>query len=471
MGWPLVAAAALSSVGSSLVNGFMGQGRDAMQFRAQKALDAYNNKFNAQEAEKQRAAAAASQAQQERYNSEQAQVSRLKQAGLNPALLYGGTTSSAGIASMSSASASPQSFTPTGNQFDFSGVPQTLLNAELQGAQIENLKTNTQSQGEDVTSKATTNKYLDTKTNLENLKLIQELANLKTQNLLSEKELQWFDELKSNTIDKIRQDIETSKTQASLNDAKVVTEGTVQGLNEAKTETEGTVQNLNKEKRRTEKTVQDLNKEKVITEQTLQNLNTERVNTEQTTQLLQRANSAVANITEKELQRKYDLDKSETDMFSKFCDKLGISQGLRKGLLNVYGEFSRGLGKGLAEFFSGDNWLEYLQNKYRTDSWNKPQNGSDEKPSQDKLEKPTPQNDNNDVVGAVPSRQNYAKWLDKHGKNMTQETKNKYNYIIQYLRDKPERLDVFKKKLYKLENDSDIKQYIDSAYLYAQAGY
>lgn len=464
--------AALASVGASLVDGFMGQSRDAQQYRRQMKLDDRNNAFNAQEAQKQRAAAAASQAEQERYNSEQAQVSRLKQAGLNPALLYGGATSSAGTVSMSAASASPQSFNPSGNQFDFSGLPQYMLNEELQKAQIANLNTNTQSQGEDVTSKSTTNKYLDTKTNLENLKLIQELANLKTQNLLSEKELQWFDELKSNTIDKIRQDIETAKTQASLNDAKTVTEGTIQDLNDAKTATEGTVQKLNNAKTVTEGTVQQLNTEKSITEQTLQNLNTERVNTEQTTQLLQRANAAVANITEKELQRKYDLDKSETDMFTKFCDKLGISQGLRKGLLNVYGEFSRGLGKGLAEFFSGDNWLEYLQNKYRTDAWNKPQNGSDEKPTPGKPENPTPENkDNKDVAKTVPSRQNFAKWIDKHAKNMTQETKDKYNYVIQYLRGKPEKMNEFKKTLYYLEKDSEIKAYIDTAYLYAQAGY
>ena len=463
--------AALSSVGASFIDGFMGQARDAQQYRRQMKLDDRNNVFNAQEAQKQRAAAAASQAEQERYNSEQSQVTRLKQAGLNPALLYGGATSSAGTTSMSAASASPQSFNPSGSQFDFSALPQYLLNEELQKAQIANLNTNTQSQGEDVTSKNTTNKYLDTKTNLENLKLIQELANLKTQNLLSEKELQWFDELKANTIDKIRQDIETSKSQASLNDAKTVTEGTVQNLNDAKTVTEGTVQGLNREKTRTEQTVQNLNTEKSFTEQTLQDLNTEKVNTEQTTQLLQRANAAVANITEKELQRKYDLDKSETDMFGKFCDKLGIGPGLRKGLMNVYGEFSRGLGKGLSEFFSGDNWLEYMQNKYRTDSWNKPQNGSDEKPADNNPGKPTPQNDKNDVVGSVPSRQNYAKWLDKHGKNMTQATKDKYNYVIEYLRSKPEQLNNFKKKLYQLENDSQIEQYINSAYLYARAGY
>ena len=186
-----IPVAAAGAIGAAFVDAAAGQARDAMQFKRQRLLNRENNKFNADEARKQRAAAAAAQTRQENYNSEVAQVQRLKQAGLNPALLYGGATSSSGVSSMSAASASPSSYTPTGSQLDLSGALSGSSDMDLQAAQVENLRTNTASQAEDVASKTTTNKYLDSKTNIELLKMLQEYENLKKQGALYLSELEF----------------------------------------------------------------------------------------------------------------------------------------------------------------------------------------------------------------------------------------------------------------------------------------
>ena len=440
-----------AAVGAKMFDGYMGQVRDAQQYRRQKKLNEENNAFNAAEAEKQRAVARQLQTQQENYNSEQAQVSRLRQAGLNPALLYGGLTSSSGIASSSAASASPSSYTPTSQQPMMSDALAMSQDLELQKAQIENLRTNTASQGEDVFSKNTTNKYIDAKSNIENLKMLQELQNLKTQGALSESELKWFDKIKQSTLDSIIQNIEQSKTQSALNQAKTMTEGTVQNLNDAKTKTEGTVQGLNRAKTKTEGTVQGLNEAKTTTELF--------------DQVLKDSQKRVNNITEKEIQLRYDIDKDEANLFEKFCDKLGIDKGFRKGLLNLYGEFSKSVGKGLGNFFDGNNWIKFWSDRYRTDTWSQSRNGEESSPSQTPTQTPSsdkpPQQKPVDAVQTVPSDEAFMKSIQQELPNTpeNEQPRKAYNWIAQHYKElDKEQQQQLKKDLYYAKTHDEFLQ-------------
>lgn len=346
---------AAAGIGAKMIDAMAGQQRDAVQYRRQREINKENNEFNKQAAARQNAAAAALQREQQRYNSEQAQVSRLRQAGLNPALLYGGATSSGGIGSASAASASPSSYNPSGTQLDVSGGLALGSQMDLQSAQVENTRTNTASQAEDVVSKQTTNKYIDAKSHLENWKLLEEVNNLMKSGQIMDKDLEWYDRMKN----LIKQQIE-SQIAESLANANY-TSG-------AKTSNTIADTNLKGEQIETEDTQQGLNRAKIKTEGTVQDVNRENVKTQQTHQALEQMQTKVQDITEKELQRKYGLDNAETKGFYKFCDKFGIPRAFAKGLMNVYGQFTTETGKGLGEFFSGDNWFNWWNQKQRNNT-------------------------------------------------------------------------------------------------------
>lgn len=346
---------AAAGIGAKMIDAMAGQNRDAVQFRRQRILNQENNKFNAEESAKQRSAAAAAQAEQQRYNSEQAQVSRLRQAGLNPALLYGGATSSGGISSTSAASASPSSYSPSGTQLDVAGGLALGSQMDLQSAQVENTRTNTASQAEDVVSKQTTNKYIDAKSHLENWKLLEEVNNLIKSGQVMDKDLEWYDRMKSLLMRQIESQIAESQANAAY------TSGAKTANTNADTVYKG-------ELSRTEGTIRDLNRAKTKTEETQQDVNRENVNSQRTHQALEQMQTKVQDITEQELQRKYGLDNSETKGFYKFCDKFGIPRAFAKGLMNIYGQFTNETGKGLGEFFSGNNWFNWWNQKQRNNT-------------------------------------------------------------------------------------------------------
>ena len=471
---PAIIAAA-GTIGGALIASHSGKKRDAVQYQRQLELNRENNKFNADEARKQRAAAAAAQTRQENYNSEVAQVQRLKQAGLNPALLYGGSTSSSGVSSMSAASASPSSYTPTGNQLDLGDVVPNALNALLQQAQVKNLETNTASQSEDVVSKQTTNKYIDAKSQLQNWELLEKINNLIKSGNLMDKDLSWYDRIKAQLMQQIEAQIaETRANTAYTSCAKTANTIADTGLKEAQTITEGTQQ--------------DLNEAKTITEGTQQDVNRENVNSQRIHQALEQMQTKVQDITEKDLQRKYGLDNAETQGFYKFCDKFGIPRAFAKGLMNLYGQFTNETGKGLGEFFSGDNWLNFFSRKYqvdknyelgkegnvndryRTDEW-KPTNNNRIKqqmptPDEIAINKKLSDGAPNDVVQTVPSPESANKEWNRKMKYLPDLMKNQLHDIIsdRYPNWSKEQKDEFRKEFYYARSMEELRQIIHKYY-------
>lgn len=474
---------ALATVGASMINGFVGSHRDAVQFRRQQQLNRENNEFNAREAEKQRQAQANAQAQQERYNSEQSQVSRLKQAGLNPALLYGGATSSGGIGSMGSASASPSSYTPTGQQLDLVGAISSAADIDLKRAQIDNLNTNTQSQGEDVVSKSVQNKYVDSKSNVELLQMLQNLENLKKQGALSDKDLEWYDKIKSSALDQIKSQIDNWTSQSELNKANA------DYVSGAKTnETQANADYVSGVKTEETKTQAYLNREKAKTEDTIRKLNISSEMRNYAEKALAQSNIMNNKATRDEILRKYDLDKSESDMIISACEKLGINKGFANGLLDAYGQFRKEFGQGIAEFFSGDNWINFLGRKYqvdkdyglgkqrnendryRTDEWKKQDDNGikQQSPKADKVDSDKKISDGapKDVAKTIPSPQAFNQELSRKWQYLDEVPRGQLNAIIkeQYPKWNKEKQDAFRKELYYARTIKEINNIIHSYY-------
>ena len=117
-----MAAATLGSGGlgfaGSVINSFVGNQYNKQSLRAQQLENEKNRQFNAQQAEISRQYGLDIMHEQQRYNSASAQVDRLIQAGLNPALAYG----QIGDGSVPSPSSTPASSSGSLSPLPYNGV-------------------------------------------------------------------------------------------------------------------------------------------------------------------------------------------------------------------------------------------------------------------------------------------------------------------------------------------------------------
>lgn len=147
MPFPIAAAMAAASVGS----GIFGNLFNANQ---QKKANKAQMEFQREMYDRQRKDSLADWQMQADYNSPRAQMQRLKEAGLNPNMVYG----SGADATMGDVrSSSPGSYNPQAPQFDSSFVPQSLsmmYDLQLKDAQKDNLAAARAVQEQDVLLKA-----------------------------------------------------------------------------------------------------------------------------------------------------------------------------------------------------------------------------------------------------------------------------------------------------------------------------
>jgi len=146
MPFPLIAAAAAPAVastassllpsivsgGASLLGGLINAGSTSSTNQSQLS-------YSKEMYEKQRADALSDWKMQNEYNSPSAQMTRFKEAGLNPNLIYGQMSNSPVVRT-----SSPQSYNPTAPQIDLASTASMALgqyyDTQLKSAQIDNLK-------------------------------------------------------------------------------------------------------------------------------------------------------------------------------------------------------------------------------------------------------------------------------------------------------------------------------------------
>lgn len=160
----------ISSVGgavSSIANLIGGNSSLRKQIQAQKEENQRNREYNLYLARLQNQWNLEQWQRENDYNSPTAQMARYRAAGLNPNLIYGQQNTAASSPTLTSgASSAPQDMSPIGRERNFGQAIQEQLNLEMQKAQVdaikaqtENTKANTAKTGEETKSLTIDNMY------------------------------------------------------------------------------------------------------------------------------------------------------------------------------------------------------------------------------------------------------------------------------------------------------------------------
>lgn len=154
---------AIGSFGGSLVS-MIGQNKAIKkQIAAQKEENEKIRQYNLMLARQQNQWNIEQWQRENDYNSPSAQMARFREAGLNPDLMYGNGTAGNSMGSpalTSGAPATPQDMSPLGGMRNFGDVIQNTLNQEMQRAQIEAIKANTNKTKEETTGVILANENL-----------------------------------------------------------------------------------------------------------------------------------------------------------------------------------------------------------------------------------------------------------------------------------------------------------------------
>lgn len=230
---PLLAAGLFSSMAGSAIGAAQNNNNIRRQLAFQKAENQKTREYNMMLARYQNQENLAQWNRQNQYNLPEKQMQRLRQAGLNPDLMYSNGTVGNSMSSpemTSGAPASPMDYSALGGMRTFGDVVTQTLNNEMQRAQIEAIKANTNKTKEETTGVILANENLTYKNLVDaattGQKIEMESLNIdlgKSQLDLNEKEgdllVKQFDEINS----KIRLNEENLlliSSQAKLNEAQ-----------------------------------------------------------------------------------------------------------------------------------------------------------------------------------------------------------------------------------------------------------
>lgn len=127
----------MTSTDAALINTAANSINNAANIAAQSNINRRTREWNEKMYGQQRADAMADWNLQNEYNSPTSQMARLREAGLNPNLVYGkGADNTAGVVRSSSTPA----WNPEAPKFDFQSPFNDMYNFEMRQAQIDNLK-------------------------------------------------------------------------------------------------------------------------------------------------------------------------------------------------------------------------------------------------------------------------------------------------------------------------------------------
>ena len=196
------AAGAASALTPSLIAGGAGLLGSVINAGSQLGTNSSQLSYSREMYDKQRADALADWKMQNEYNSPSAQMTRFKEAGLNPNLIYGQMSNSPVVRSSTA-----QSYNPTAPQIDLSSAANMAINqyydTKLKSAQIDNLKEQNILLQQDSLIKM----YEGISKNLQNQKSEFEVKNQK--------------DLFTNTLEAMKANIRQTSTQTKLTDAQI----------------------------------------------------------------------------------------------------------------------------------------------------------------------------------------------------------------------------------------------------------
>lgn len=222
-------------IAPALITGLSGLFGNAFNAQSQQGINSQSLAFQREMYERQRQDALADWDRNNQYNSPQEQMRRLKEAGLNPNLVYGSGAVGNSASPIRSSSAGSPNLSPIRVDPSFIGDSiNTYFNVQKQKAEIDILD-----QQEKLMKSQETLNVVKAITENEKPSLVRSqtkladtnsvLADTKQQNLqfqtyTGQQLLQGRINLQNQLVQKAQQDIATSKSQESLNDSRTLTE-------------------------------------------------------------------------------------------------------------------------------------------------------------------------------------------------------------------------------------------------------
>lgn len=149
---------------------------------------------------RQRADALADWHMQNAYNSPEAQMERLKAAGLNPNLVYGNGADAQSSSAVRSSSS--QSWNPQAPQIDLSGTVSGFLDVKVRQAQLDNLAAQRQLMEADLQTKR-----------MQPAKIAADIAASTAGTNLKQKDIEWYDTVKQASMESIAASINQRMAQ------------------------------------------------------------------------------------------------------------------------------------------------------------------------------------------------------------------------------------------------------------------
>lgn len=333
--------------GAGIVNSFIENG-------AQNAADRRSRKFQEKQAQKQFERQKYFDEKEKRWNSEQAQIQRMRDAGLNPNLVYGQLS-----ASTVSTPNVPLPSTPNGVTRDFSidssalQGAQTDLDGFLKAAQVDNLNQNTASQFQDTVGKDIENRYKEAgiiQTLTEQLERINKII---ADTAKAGADTATLNALRDGLVEQLTSEI-------ALNKQKV--EESKQSVSESESRVDVNRQNISESKSRV-----DVNKQNIAESKS-------RILTQESERDLNRAIEQLRKVETKDLLLRYHLDNDQYQMINKYVHDHDLPVGSEKAIIQALDEFAKSAGKTVPEitgqilesWLDGRNWLDFISANKRT---------------------------------------------------------------------------------------------------------
>lgn len=353
---------ARGAVSGGVVGAAAGFMNSAIENNQQMAADRRARAFQDEQASKQFHRQRYFDDLEKRWNSEQAQLSRMKMAGLNPNLVYGEMS-----ASTVSTPNSPLASTPNGSVRDFD-IQQGAAAGSAVGidtlykkAVIDNTNQNTANQLEDTIGKDIENRYKQTGILQTLMEQIERINKIRADAEKSGAE--------TKTIDAIRDSLlEQYSSEIALNKQKV--DESKQSVSESQSRVSVNEQNIKESQSRVKVNEQQV-RESV---ERIKKINSE-IDVNDTVIRLNNALTNLRDIETKDLLLKYHLDNDQYQLINKYVHDNDLPAGSEKVIIQALENFAQSTGKSIPEmatkvigsWLDAGNWLNFIAQQRRSD--------------------------------------------------------------------------------------------------------
>ena len=289
---------AWAGVPGAVVGGTFGLFNSIAENRAQKNADKRSREFQDEQAKKQFDRQKYFDSLEKRWNSEQAQLQRMRDAGLNPNLVYGQLAdSTVGTPSV------PLGNTPNGVTRDFDVSSSALQGAQigidsiLKAAQTDNLNQNTAKTFQDTVAADIENRYKETGIVQSLMEQLERINKYRADILKTGADTKTVDALRDSLLEQLATEIELNKQR--VNESKQNVEKSKQDVSESKSRIDVNKQTIKESGQRIKQSEQDIEESK------------SRVS-------LNKAIEQLRNVETKDLLLKYHISDDQYQLINKF---------------------------------------------------------------------------------------------------------------------------------------------------------